>query len=301
MLEAKFLHHGFVNQNPREDHIRAVFGQAGNFPPFRQRQPPEIFPVGDDLFQGQNHAFNFFAVESIQLLFHTGENAGGAAGADETDGAGFFPLLQGWFEQRPDLGVKQVLHPVAASEKFSLCRWVADGKFLHESHRAERKAVGKSLFCAVAENEFRAAAADIEQQQWMFRQFRVRGHALKRPVRLAGAGDDFRGQTAGVENRGGQLRRIDGIPRRAGGDDAGGKGFLLAGDLDEFGHGSGGAGDRPGLKPVRFIESLAEARLPAVLMHRKNATAGHIGNQQLYGIGSNIYDGTANRSHWSGA
>ena len=149
----------------------------------------------------------------------------------------------------------------------------------------------------MAENEFRAAAADVEQQQWVFCQFRIRGHALKCPVRLAGTGDDFCGQTAGVKNGIGQLRRIDRVPRRAGGDDAGGKGLLLAGDLDEFRNGGGGAGDWLGLKPMRFIESLAEARLPAVLMHRQNANAGHIGNQQFYGIGSNIYDRPANRSH----
>ena len=40
LLEHKFLHHGFVNQNAGQNHVGAQFRQAGNFLALRQWQTP---------------------------------------------------------------------------------------------------------------------------------------------------------------------------------------------------------------------------------------------------------------------
>ena len=65
------------------------------------------------------------------------------------------------------------------------------GKFLQEPHGAERETVREMLVFAPAKNEFRAAAADVQQQQRRPGQFRVGGHTLKRQLRFARAGNDF--------------------------------------------------------------------------------------------------------------
>jgi hypothetical protein len=81
------------------------FGQAGDFLALGQRQPPELFPVRDDLVKAQNRALDFFAVEAVQFFFDARQDARRAAGADQLDFAGF--IFQRRFKLRPDFACRK--------------------------------------------------------------------------------------------------------------------------------------------------------------------------------------------------
>jgi hypothetical protein len=142
-------------------------------------------------------------------------------------------------------------------------------------------------------NEFRAAAAHVEQQQRVSRQFRIGRHALKHPLGLPRAGDDFGLQAGRAEDGVRQIRRVHRVARRAGGDDADGVGIFFARGLGEFPDGLGSAGDGFGLEPVRFVKIFAEPRLPAFLVNRLHVAPGHVGHQQFDRVGADINDSAA--------
>ena len=87
--------------------------------------------------------------------------------------------------------------------------------FFHQANGAERKAVLKMFALALAEDEFRAAAPDVQQQQRQLRQFRIGRHTLERPFGLLIAGDDLHFQRRGRLDGGDQLLRVHRITRRA--------------------------------------------------------------------------------------
>ena len=120
---------------------------------------------------------------------------------------------QGGFEFGADFVLQKIFQPVAAGGEFGARRRVAVRKFFHQPHGAEREAVGEMFVFAPAKNEFRAAAADIQQQQRRLRQFRVGRHALKHPFGLLPAGDDFNFQSR-LRARWRRSNRRD-SPRRA--------------------------------------------------------------------------------------
>ena len=104
-------------------------------------------------------------------------------------------------------------------------------------------------------------------------------------------------KAGGLLDRGSQLLAIHGLARGAGGDDADRDGLRLAGYGREIGHGLGGGGNRFGFQAVRFVEAVPEAGLFALLAHGLNLIAGHIGHQQLHGVGADINDGAADGLH----
>jgi hypothetical protein len=55
--------------------------------------------------------------------------------------------------------------------------------------------------------------------------------------------------------------------------------------------------DAFGLKPVRFIKSPAEPRLPAFFVDGLHVASGNIGHQQFYRVGADINDGAADGLH----
>ena len=169
---------------------------------------------------------------------------------------------------------------------FSSSRTVPSGKLAREM-----------FVLALAENEFRAPAADVQQQQRRLRQFRVGGHALKHPFGLLLAGNDFDFEIGRAFDGRGEVAGIHRVARGAGGDDADGIGISFARDLGELPDGLGGAGDGFGLEPVRFVKALAEPRLAAFLVHRPHVAPRHIGHQQLDRVGADINDGAANGFH----
>src|ERR1035437_9239648 len=153
-----------------------------------------------------------------------------------------------------------------ASGEFAPRRRVAERKLLHQPHGSQRKTVRETFLRAVAENKFRAAAAHIKQQQREQREFRVRRHALKRPLRLKRARNDFRLQSGRGLNRVEQFIRVHRIARGAGGDAVDVGGFFLASRSCKIRDGGGGLRDGRGLKLVRLVKFLAEPRLPALLV-----------------------------------
>ncbi len=152
-----------------------------------------------------------------------------------------------------------------AGGEFAARGRVAVREFFEQANRAEREAVGEMFLIALTEDKFCAAAADIKQEQWSLRQFRVGRHASKRPFGLLIARNDFDFQPAGFFDGGSQLIGVQRIARCAGGDDADGGGVVVARNLGEFRHGLGGAGDGFGLQTVRFVKTFAETCLAAVL------------------------------------
>ena len=90
----------------------------------------------------------------------------------------------------------------------------------------------------------------------------------KRPYGLLPAGNDFNLQSRGRLDGGNQILGIDRVARGAGGDDADGPGAVLARRPGKIGDGIGGIGDGLHLQPAGFIKALAEAGLPAFLVHR---------------------------------
>ena len=87
------------------------------------------------------------------------------------------------------------------------------------------------------------------------------------------------------------------VARGAGGDDADGVGIFFARDFGKFPDGLGGVRDGFRLEPVRFVKSLAEARLPALLMHRPHVAPRHVGHQQFDRVGADINDGAPHSFH----
>ena len=112
------------------------------------------------------------------------------------------------------------VHRGATSRPFGVGGWIGVRQVFQQTHRAESVTVTKPLAVAFAENEFRAAAADVHNQQRLTGEKRVRRDAAKRPVRLLLAGNDFDRQSRNVLDGGGQFRGIDRIPRGARCDDA---------------------------------------------------------------------------------
>ena len=65
----------------------------------------------------------------------------------------------------------------------------------------------------------------------------------------------------------------------------------------EAGDGFGGGGDRFGLQAMRLVEAVPEAGLLALLADGPDLTAGHIGHQQLHGVGADINHRAADGLH----
>ena len=75
---------------------------------------------------------------------------------------------------------------------------------------------------ALAQNEFRAAAADIQEQQRLRRKSEIRRDAAEGPFGFFFAGDDFNLHSRGGFDGGKQFVGVDSVARGAGGDDADG-------------------------------------------------------------------------------
>jgi hypothetical protein len=72
---------------------------------------------------------------------------------------------------------------------------------------------------------------------------------------------------------------------------------MFAGGVGERGHGACRLGERFGLQPMRFVESLAQARLPAGFKHWLNLLARDVRDEELHGIGADINDGAPRGCH----
>ena len=149
ILEGEFLHHRFVDQNWRKDHIRAELGQAWDFLALSSSgKIPQNFPMLDDLVKSQNSTSiaprdqsgsSFFSTRTRMLVVPpvptqldlarlTIQRSVQAAGA---------PLCD----------VQKIFQPIAAEIEFSpFSARIARRKSFHQSHRAERKAVGANCF-----------------------------------------------------------------------------------------------------------------------------------------------------------
>jgi len=153
--------------------------------------------------------------------------------------------------------MQKFFDPVAAGGEFGARRRIAVREFLQEPHGAEREAVREMRAFALAQNEFRAAAANVQQQQRRLGQFRVGGHALKHPRGLLPAGNDFHLQFRCRFDGGNQIVGIDRVARGAGSDDADGPGVVLACRSRKIGDGIGGMGDGLRLQPAGFVKAPA--------------------------------------------
>ena len=115
LFETEFLHHRLVNQDAGQNHVRAQFRQAGDFLALGQRQAPQMFPVGRDLFAAQNRAFDSFAVKAVQFFLDAREDARRAARADQLNfagrGTGLCLAAQGRFKLRTDFDVAENFSP----------------------------------------------------------------------------------------------------------------------------------------------------------------------------------------------
>lgn len=149
---------------------------------------------------------------------------------------------------------------------------------------------------AVAQDKFRAAAADIKQQQRAVGQIGIREDTLEGPGRFLIAGDDFERQRRGVEDGGGEVVGVLCVAGGAGGDDAEVSGTVLAGNGGVTHHRFGGASDGIGLELVRLVKALPKTGLVAFLKDRLSGDTVHLGNEQLHGVGAYINDSAANHA-----
>ena len=72
---------------PGEDNVRAVGRQANDFLPFGQGHLPLGLQMTADALQGGRGRFNFVAVKSVNPPLDAGQDCGGAARADQQNGA----------------------------------------------------------------------------------------------------------------------------------------------------------------------------------------------------------------------
>jgi hypothetical protein len=189
-----------------------------------------------------------------------------------------------------DVLFQETSQPFPQGRQLGFLRRIARRKFLQQPHRAQRKAVAKMLFVAVTQNELRAAAARVENQQRKFRQRGIRRHPVKRPVRLLFTRDDFHLQTRGAFYGVEQSPGIPGVARGAGGDDPDGFRLPFTRRARETGDDGGGLRHRFGLQPVRLIKSLSEPRLFALLAQRPHVPTLNLGDEQLDRVRANIND-----------
>ena len=178
-------------------------------------------------FEAEARGFDVGRDRIVRFQFHSRQDAGGAAGADQLE-----PAVRGMkldspnSSSAPSFGCTSVFKNVFSQSRhvgqFFRLRRIAVRNFFHQPHRAERKTFLKMFVLALAQNEFRAAAADIEKQQRLRRQLRIGGHAMKRPLGFLFAGNDFHFQARRGFDRGNQFLGVDRIARGAGGDDADG-------------------------------------------------------------------------------
>ena len=152
----------------------------------------------------------------------------------------------------------------------------------------------KLLTVAFPENEFRAAAADIDDEQRLAGKDRVRDDTAKYPIGLLFAGDDFDRRSRSLLDRGNQFRRIGRVPRRARRDNARRGRSEFTGLSGELSHCTSRARDRRRLKATGLVKTAAETGLFAPFDERFHAVGRHFRHQQLYGIGPDINDGAAN-------
>ncbi len=141
LFETEFGHDHLVDEDAGEDDIGAFPGHAGDGFALAQGQAPEKFSLSANAFKAERGAIDFVAVKIVHPAGDAGEDAGGAAGADEQDGAGF--LLEGGFELRADFAAQKDIEPVVRGLEFLFGWAVAVGKFFHQADGAERETLGE--------------------------------------------------------------------------------------------------------------------------------------------------------------
>jgi len=219
------------------------------------------------------------------------------AGSDELDDAGLGFAPERRFKLRANRFIQKFFQPRAARGQLAGGWRIAGRKFFQEPHRAEGITFGEMLLPAPAQNEFRAAATDVNQEQRLLRQFWIGGHALKCPCGLLFAGNDFHLQARYGLDGVRQILRIRGVPRGAGGDDPDGGCLVASRRTRKHGNRLRGLRDGIRLEPVGIIKPLAQARLDAALPDWLDVRHRDIGHQQFYGVGANVNDSTADWFH----
>ncbi len=159
-----------------------------------------------------------------------------------------------------------------------------------QPHAAQIEALAEEMVRALAEDEFGAAAADVQDEQALAGMFGIAHHPAENPFRLLIAGDHFdapRGAPVdGVE----QLIGVAGVARRAGGDDTDGGDLFVRGQAHVTRHRRGRLRDGLILKVVRFVKAPAQPRLIAPFEHRFDGLARDLRHQQLHRVGADIND-----------
>ena len=212
-----------------------------------------------------------------------------------TNCAGPAALPQGGFERRDDLLFQKFPQNRAAAAQRVQPRRIARPQLLQQPDGAERVTAAKPGNGVFTDDEFRAAAAHIEDQHGQPRQFRIAGHAAKDPFGLLLPGEYLDGQSRFPADGGGQFGGIEGVARRAGADDADGRGAQFRRPGGIAGGGGGGGGDGGGEQLAGGVETGAQAGLGAGFQNRRDPRAGHVGDEQFDGIGADVNDGAALR------
>src|SRR5947208_5808761 len=286
-------HQRLINRHAGQNHVGAVRRQADDFFPLGKRQTPKALALPLHLFPGQARRLDPVAIEFHQPQFEPSQDAGGPARADELHRAsGERPQLG--LNDWTDLVLQELALPGAA--RLPLCAGVriGVGQLFQQPDRAERETVTKLLTVAFPENEFRAAAADIDDEQRLAGKNRVRDDTAKYPIGLLFAGDDFDRQSRSLLDGGNQFPWIGRVPRRARRDNARRGRSEFTGMSSKLGHRPSRARDGRRLKAPGLVETAAETGLFAPFDERFHAVARHFRHEQLDGIGADVNDGAAN-------
>ena len=118
---------------------------------------------------------------------------------------------------------------------------------------------------------------------------------MEHPLGLLFAADDFDRLTTGGADGSQQFICVHCVASGTGGDDAQCRRALLAGCLREVSNGPGGVRDGVGAEAVIVVEAPAQAGLLAAFPDWLDGGGGNIRDEQLHGVGADVYDGATLR------
>lgn len=170
---------------------------------------------------------------------------------------------------------------------------VGGAEVFEEADGAEVEAMAEVLLGVLADDDFGAAAADVEDEEGVLVEGWVGENAAEGPVGFLFAADDVDRELGGLVDG---LEEVVGVARvagGAGGDGADGESAEGTGLVREGGDGLGGAGDGFGLEGVGLVEPLSEAGLLADFQDRFDRVGVEVGDEEFDRVGSDVDDGAA--------
>src|SRR6266700_4168364 len=154
------------------------------------------------------------------------------------------------------------------------------------SMRSRSKSSMRPSMRALAEDEFGAAAADVQDEQALAGMFGIAHHAAENPLCLLFARDDLDAPPGAPMDGAEQILGVARVARRAGRDDADGGNVFVRGQAHVARHRRGRLRDGLELQAARFVKTPAQPRLVAPFEDGFDDLASDFRHQQLHRVGA---------------